>query len=65
MSIKQNVMELLNELPSGVQLVAAAKMMDVPKIIEAIEAGVEIIGENYVMEAEAKYNIIGNRVKWH
>ncbi len=65
MSIKQNVAELRNELPTWVQLVAAAKTIEASKVIEAIEAGVEIIGENYVKEAEVKYNIIGNRVKWH
>ena len=43
MSIKQNVNELLSELPSGVQLVAAAKTMEASKVIEAIDAGVEII----------------------
>ncbi len=65
MSIKQNVKELLDELPVGIQLVAAAKTMDAAKVIEAVEAGVEIIGENYIQEAEAKYNIIGSRAKWH
>jgi pyridoxal phosphate enzyme (YggS family) len=65
MSIKQNVTELLNELPHEVQLVAAAKTMEASKVIEAIDAGVEIIGENYIQEAEEKYNIIGNRTKWH
>jgi pyridoxal phosphate enzyme (YggS family) len=65
MSIKQNVRDLLTEIPPHVRLVAAAKTMDVSRVIEAIDAGVEIIGENYVQEAEAKYNLIGNRVKWH
>ena len=44
MTIKQNVTELLDELPAGIQLVAAAKTMDASKVIEAIDAGVEIIG---------------------
>jgi uncharacterized pyridoxal phosphate-containing UPF0001 family protein len=65
MSIKQNVHELFNELPQGVQLVAAAKTMDVSRVEEAIEAGVGIIGENYIQEAEEKHKILGNRVKWH
>ena len=65
MSIKQNVTELFNELPTGVQLVAAAKTMEASKVIEAIDAGVQVIGENYVQEAEVKYSIIGNRAKWH
>ncbi len=65
MSICQNVQLLLNELPAGVQLVAAVKTMDIFEINEAIEAGIEIIGENYMQEAEKAYNIIGNNVKWH
>jgi pyridoxal phosphate enzyme (YggS family) len=65
MSIKQNVKELLDELPADIQLVAAAKTMDASKVMEAIDAGVKIIGENYIQEAEVKYNVIGNRVKWH
>lgn len=65
MSIKQNVYDLLTELPSGVQLVAAAKTMEVSQVMEAIQAGVNIIGENYIQEADAKYGAIGDRVKWH
>ena len=65
MNIKQNVKELLNELPAGVQLVVAAKTREPNEILEAVEAGVEIIGENYVQEAERAYEIIGNRAKWH
>lgn len=65
MSIKENVHELLNELPSGVQLVAAAKTTEIPQVMEAIQAGVNIIGENYIQEADAKYGAIGDRVKWH
>jgi pyridoxal phosphate enzyme (YggS family) len=65
MSIKQNVYDLLTELPSGVQLVAAAKTMGVSQVMEAIQAGVNIIGENYIQEADAKYGAIGDRVKWH
>ncbi len=65
MSIIQNVHDLLTELPFGVQLVAAAKTMEVSQVMEAIQAGVNIIGENYIQEADAKYGAIGDRVKWH
>lgn len=65
MSIKQNVNELFKELPPGVQLVAAAKTMAISQVMQAIDAGVEIIGENYIQEAEEKYKVLGNRVKWH
>lgn len=65
MGIKQNVRQILSELPSGVQLVAAAKTRKPQEILEAIEAGARIIGENYVQEAEIAYATIGNRTEWH
>ncbi len=63
--IKQNVSQILNELPGGIQLVAAAKTRQPEEILEAIEAGVSIIGENYLQEAEKAYETIGNKAKWH
>ena len=64
-TIKQNVKQILNELPDGVQLVAAAKTREPREILEAIEAGVKIDGENYVQEAERAYEVIGNKNQWH
>ncbi len=63
--IRENVKKILDELPDGVILVAAAKTRTPEEILEAIEAGVQIIGENYVQEAERAYEVIGNRAKWH
>jgi pyridoxal phosphate enzyme (YggS family) len=63
--IRQNVARILSELPEGVQLVAAAKTRRPAEILEAIEAGIEIVGENYVQEAERAYEAVGNRAKWH
>ena len=63
--IKQNVRQILGELPEGVELVAAAKTRKPEEILEAIEAGVKIIGENYVQEAERAYQVVGNRAEWH
>lgn len=65
MSIKQNVEQILSELPDGVELVAAAKTRSVEEILEAVQAGVKIIGENYVQEAEKASELIGNKAKWH
>lgn len=65
MTIKQSVKQILSEVPSGVELVAAAKGRPVEEVLEAIEAGVKIIGENYVQEAERVYQVIGNKAKWH
>jgi pyridoxal phosphate enzyme (YggS family) len=63
--IRENVRVILRELPSGVQLVGAAKTRTPDEILEAVEAGIQIIGENYVQEAEAAFAVIGPRVKWH
>jgi len=65
MTIKQNVNQILSELPDGVQLVAAAKTRKPEEILEAVEAGVKIIGENYAQEAERAYEVVGNKAKWH
>jgi PLP dependent protein len=63
--IRENVAALLRELPTGVALVAAAKSRTSQEVLEAVEAGVRIIGENYVQEAEAAVGIIGSRAAWH
>lgn len=63
--IKQNINRLLSELPQGVELVAAAKTRKPEDILEAIEAGVKIVGENYVQEAERAYEAVGGRARWH
>lgn len=62
--IKENVRQLLKELPPGVELVAAAKQQPPEKIMAAIEAGIRIIGENYVQEAAEAFIIIGKKVQW-
>ena len=63
--IKDNVAAILRELPPGVELVVAAKTRTAAEILEAIEAGVGIIGENYVQEAADVFPAIGGRARWH
>jgi pyridoxal phosphate enzyme (YggS family) len=63
--IADNVKKILEELPEGVRLVAAAKTRTAGEILEAIDAGVEIVGQNYVQEAEAAYGVVGKRARWH
>lgn len=65
MGIKEKIEKILREIPDGVILIAATKGRTSEEINEAIEAGIEIIGENYVQEAEKKFKIIGRKVKWH
>ena len=50
--IKENISQILAELPQGVELVAAAKTREPAEILEAVKAGIRIIGENYIQEAE-------------
>jgi PLP dependent protein len=65
MSISQNVRSVLAELPPGVELVAAVKTRAPEEIFEAINAGIRIVGENYVQEAEAHRTAVGSKVLWH
>jgi pyridoxal phosphate enzyme (YggS family) len=51
--------------PKGIRLVAVSKTVDVARIKEAIEAGVSILGENYIQEAQKKIEDIGKPVSWH
>ena len=63
--IKENLKNILKQLPLGVELVAATKERTIEEIKEAVSAGVKIIGENYVKEAKEKSAAIGKEVKWH
>jgi pyridoxal phosphate enzyme (YggS family) len=63
--IRENTQRLLKELPAHVSLVCAAKSRSLNEIQAAISAGIKIVGENYVQEAEAAFRALGNQVKWH
>ena len=62
---RQNIAKLLAELPKGVELVAAAKTRTPEEVLEAVQAGIKIVGENYVNEAKRAYELVGKRAKWH
>ncbi|MGB2629698.1 MAG: YggS family pyridoxal phosphate-dependent enzyme [Candidatus Omnitrophota bacterium] len=64
-SIKRNVERILKELPPDVELVAAAKTRTPEEILEAVEGGVKIVGENYVQESAEAFAVIGSKVRWH
>ncbi|MFQ5824034.1 MAG: YggS family pyridoxal phosphate-dependent enzyme [bacterium] len=48
-----------------IEIVAVSKTVDISRINEAIEAGIQIIGENRVQEVWPKFQIIGPKVHWH
>ena len=57
--IKDNVKEILGKLPSGCELAAAAKSRSQEEVLEVVEAGIRIIGENYLQEAEVHFQAVG------
>jgi len=68
-TIKENLLGVMERIekaarragrdPKEVKLVAVSKTVEVARIEEAIEAGVTILGENYVQEAQKKIEEIG------
>jgi len=50
---------------SDIRLMAVTKMVDDERIMEAIGAGVDIIGESYVQEAKRKIEKMGRNIEWH
>lgn len=50
---------------SAVRLMAVTKTVDDRRIMQAIEAGVDMIGENYVQEARRKIELMGKSIEWH
>ena len=52
--------------PSGVKLVGVTKRVPVERVRAGIEAGLEILGENYIQEAMTKKEALaGLHVSWH
>jgi hypothetical protein len=51
--------------PRTVMLVAVSKTVEAERVHEAIQAGVNILGENYVQEARDKIDKLGHTVEWH
>jgi len=64
-TIDERVREIVRSLPSHVTLVAAAKTRTSGEVREAIDAGVRVVGHNYVQEAEAMIEQLGrSAVHW-
>jgi PLP dependent protein len=56
--------------PEEIMLVTVTKGFPVSRIVEAIEAGAEVLGENRAKEALEKYEVLGQevegrRISWH
>jgi pyridoxal phosphate enzyme (YggS family) len=51
--------------PKHVRLLAAAKTQPAEAVRAVVEAGVSLVGENYVQEAQAKRELVGGDAEWH
>ena len=52
--------------PETIRLVAVSKTIPTDMVKEAIEAGVKILGENYIQEARKKFDTLSSYpVSWH
>ena len=63
--IRQNIENIKKELLPGVILEAAVKGRKVGEIKQALNAGVEVLGENYVQEAFWHRQEIKDSCRWH
>jgi PLP dependent protein len=64
--IVQRVQQVRAEVPAGVAVVAAAKTRTPDEIRAVLSAGVTIVGENYVQEAQAAQDALGRgAAEWH
>lgn len=74
-AIRQNIAEIrriiekaalkAGRVAGDVRLMAVTKTVEAEKISQAVEAGVDLLGENYVQEAQRKLEAVGLDVPWH
>jgi len=57
--------EKVKRNPQEIKIVAVTKNVAIEKIKQAIDYGIEIIGENKVQEAQTKYTQMDKKVLWH
>jgi hypothetical protein len=63
--IAEAVKRILETIPPGVTLVAAAKGRTVAEVEAALQSGVTHVGHNYVQEAQPIIQALGDRATWH
>jgi pyridoxal phosphate enzyme (YggS family) len=64
-AISEAVNAVLRDIPENVVLVAAAKSREAQEVAAVIGAGVNVIGHNYVQEAERMILTLGKTANWH
>lgn len=61
----QKACEKAGRKPEDIRVIAVTKTVEADIINEAIETGVQAIGENRVQEITRKYEAVGNAIEWH
>lgn len=51
--------------PHSVELMAVTKTVSTERILQAVDAGITLLGENYVQEAREKQELLGGRARMH
>lgn len=54
-----------NRKLDDIKIIAVTKNVEVERILEAIQGGINAIGENRVQEALIKYPLIEKEIEWH
>jgi len=65
MSVRNNLTQLYQEIPSSVKIVAVSKKMPAETILEAYHTGQRLFGENKSQELIAKQPFLPKDLQWH
>jgi PLP dependent protein len=63
--ITENIIRILENIPENVKVVAAAKSRNIDEVRETIEAGITMIGENYMQDAKGVISELKDMASWH
>lgn len=63
--IKENLLQIKENLPENVTLVAVSKTKPIADLQEAYNAGQRVFGENKIQEMVEKFNTLPKDIQWH
>jgi uncharacterized pyridoxal phosphate-containing UPF0001 family protein len=63
--VAENLARIKEELPAGVEVLAAVKYVPLEELGTLAEAGVELVGENRAQDLEAKATAYPGVFRWH
>ena len=65
LEIRKKIEQVRKEIPSDVEILAAAKTRNVEVVHAAFDAGIKYFGHNYVQEAQAMIRNLDIDAEWH